>query len=363
MGKFWALCAAVLCLHMGARAVDIVHPVSGPSDIEVRLKDGSVIRGQAPGLDKIRIKMAYGELAFPADDVYCVSIGERVSAETARQVRELLKDLDDDSFTKRGEAQKRLEVIGAAAVEIMRQERGNGSPEVRNRIDALLKKLSADVKANIEDAIKARHLTVSGTLLLDSLVLKSRFGDLTVKLTDVRNIRWLGKGETKTLTLEAKTGVREWVDTGVDVRAGENVVVACAGQMHLFGNNDPLIPAGTRGWGNPNPCLAGTLLARLGPAGKPFEIGALKKWQAASSERLYLRVFVNEQVLRNNTSDEQNSGAYAVKVSTAGWAEDRAATVAPSASDEAQNEAQNETQDSPFVSPREAHDVFGIPRK
>src|SRR5688572_24200408 len=97
----------------------------GATDIEVRLKDGSIIRGQAQGLESISLKMPYGTLTFPAADIYSVTTGERITGEAAKEVVELIKGLDDDNFTKRAEAQKRLEGIGIGASDILKQERVN----------------------------------------------------------------------------------------------------------------------------------------------------------------------------------------------------------------------------------------------
>jgi hypothetical protein len=106
-------------------------------------------------------------------------------------------------------------------------------------------------------------------------------------------------------------GAQAWTDTGITVRAGQQVRVNANGSVQLSDNsNDTATPSGSRvGRRAANAPVqsgpAGGLIARVGDAA-PVYVGANGSFRASSSGRLYLGVnddFVND-----------NSGEYTVTV-------------------------------------------------
>jgi hypothetical protein len=106
-------------------------------------------------------------------------------------------------------------------------------------------------------------------------------------------------------------GAQAWTDTGITVRAGQQVRVNASGSVQLSDNsNDTAAPSGSRvGRRAPNAPVqagpAGGLIARVGDAA-PVYVGANGSFRANNSGRLYLGVnddFVND-----------NSGEYTVTV-------------------------------------------------
>ena len=110
-------------------------------------------------------------------------------------------------------------------------------------------------------------------------------------------------------------GNQRWTDTGIDVQAGQTIVVDAQGSVQLSNNaNDTATPAGARA-GRRTTNLpveqgpAGGLIARVGNAGPTF-LGARGTMRAATSGRLFLGV--NDDYL------DDNSGEYRVNVTVRG---------------------------------------------
>ena len=111
------------------------------------------------------------------------------------------------------------------------------------------------------------------------------------------------------------TGETSWLDTGIDVRAGEHVVVTAAGTMRYADQQADTAPAGiARGFKDLlrvlpfNEAGRGAVIGRIGDAdtSQPFLIGAKRDLVSPTSGRL--SVGINQ--LHNDTGD----GTYTVRM-------------------------------------------------
>ena len=99
-------------------------------------------------------------------------------------------------------------------------------------------------------------------------------------------------------------GDRQWIDTGINVRAGETIIVSADGQIRLSRNNRDFATAagstqGRRIAGSPIPSApAGALLMRIGNM-SPMFVGDNRTIRAARGGRLYLGV--NDDYFDDNT--------------------------------------------------------------
>jgi hypothetical protein len=289
----------------------------GPLDIEVRLRDGSQTHGELMGPDTLKLKTAYGALSFPITEVRQIRFGVRVSEKDMRSIQEAIALLDNDDFGRRDEAQKTLETFGAGAMAPLKTAlAASNSPEVRNRIDGVLKRLAKkDNTEQSDDQVSANGLDVTGELDLKEFRCKSPLGDLTVKIEDVESIRWLAGGRFKSLTLEAKKGLIAWIDSGLTVAPGESVSVSASGSITLLGyQSDPM---GNKDFGT-TPFMVGSLIGRIGKSGEPFLIGSGKKWTATERERLYLKIFCTDDQSRQ-LHRQPSTGSYRIRAATGVW--------------------------------------------
>lgn len=297
-----------------------------PRDVEVRLQDGSLFRGEIDALETVVIKTLYGTLTVPISDMLRIDRGERVSEKDTKDIAETLKDLDNEEFAKRSAAQYKLETMPAAAAETLKAARGTASPEAKNRIDTILKKLAAKAqnkRIQTEDSVRTVRFEATGTLQFDTVKIKSRVGELAIKLDDLQTVRWLNRGEQKSLTLEPNATMGEWVDTGIDSFPGDKIAVAVTGTINPF-NNQEISPTGTDNWGNAGQFMMGAVVGKLGSSGDSFLVGNGKIWQTETKERLYLKINWNHN--RTGRSNEATKGKFSVRIATGSWADDIDAT-------------------------------------
>lgn len=319
-----ALCAASFAGEKKSEPdpTPIIKSKFGPRDVEVRLQDGSLFRGEIKDLETLVLKTAYGALTIPVTDMLRIDRGERVSEKETKDIAETLKELDNDEFAKRSAAQYKLETSSAGAIEVIKAARDTASPEGKNRIDSVLKKLTAkfqNKRVQAEDSVRTVRFEATGALQFDAVKIKSRLGDLQVKLEDIQTVRWLNRGEAKALIMEPNANMGEWVDSGIDSAPGDKMAVTATGSINPF-NNQEINPAGTGIWGNNDPFMMGALVGKLGDNGEAFLIGTGKVWPTDTKERLFLKIYWNFN--RTGRSGDAPKGHFAVKISTGSWADE-----------------------------------------
>ena len=133
-------------------------------------------------------------------------------------------------------------------------------------------------------------------------------------------------GQNRELDLTPASG---WIDTGVDVNAGDALTITASGQMQYATARQPNGPAGlSRGFADlirnlpVNDAGRGALVGRIGSteAARPFFVGESLNYRAPIGGRLFLAI--------NQASNDQATGSYHVKI-------ERAAAAKPAANSEA----------------------------
>ena len=120
---------------------------------------------------------------------------------------------------------------------------------------------------------------------------------MAIKLDDLSGIRWLNRGEQRTMTLDPNTALGEWVDTGIDITPGDRVAVVVTGSINPNNNMD-IGPQGSDNWGNQGGFLMGAVIGKLGTCGESFLIGNGKSWNGEAKERLLRSVHWNTRRCR-----------------------------------------------------------------
>jgi hypothetical protein len=87
-----------------------------------------------------------------------------------------------------------------------------------------------------------------------------------------------------------------WVDTGLDLRAGDEVSISAAGSLELAGGRKVDAAGAPRGWRDllrsypVNSAGQGALIGRLGESSQPFLVGVSLRYTAPRAGRLFLSV-------------------------------------------------------------------------
>ncbi|MGE5341611.1 MAG: DUF6531 domain-containing protein [Candidatus Omnitrophota bacterium] len=97
-----------------------------------------------------------------------------------------------------------------------------------------------------------------------------------------------------------------WLDTGIDVASGQQLVIASSGQGCLAAPNSCFGPDGDPGAGLFNGCHFGALVGKIGTNGSIFCLGSNFQGTMPSTGRLYLGY--------NDSDYENNSGSFDVKI-------------------------------------------------
>src|SRR5476649_1038278 len=63
-----------------------------PHDVEVRLKDGSAVRGELKSTEAIVLKTSFGALKFPIEDIYQITHAQSGAPVDAARIAAAIKD-------------------------------------------------------------------------------------------------------------------------------------------------------------------------------------------------------------------------------------------------------------------------------
>lgn len=319
----WACVVLSLSTCLMAEEVNeptlLVKPKFSIYEIEVKLQDGSLIRGEIKETESIQLKTAYGLLNIPLSEISRIERGERISELDTKAAVQALKDLDSDEFSKRAAAQHTLETGNALISTLIKDAREKASVEARTRIDKILGKLlekNKGKKLQTEDAVRTTRFEATGDLQMSALKLRCRLGLLSISMSEIQSIRWMNSGEMKVFILENNQTVGMWMDTGVEVSQGDRITVNVTGTISTNNDNNEITPIGSENYGNNDKFLVGAVCGRMGQNGEPFLIGNYKSWTAETKERLYVKINWNRRG-RNNDS----KGQFNLKITSGVWAE------------------------------------------
>lgn len=165
--------------------------------IQVQLADDSVIKLTL--LDsQIELQTPHGKLAIPVADIRKVEIGLRISDELASAIRAAIADLGSDQQRKRDAAEALLLKWKEKSYPALKQAAKSGESEMAKKAAELAEKLEETVpEAQLAmpdyDLIHTEKSKIAGKIVSPTLNTRSfAFGDLTLKLADVRAMSTAG---------------------------------------------------------------------------------------------------------------------------------------------------------------------------
>lgn len=306
-------------------------PVVPPEpEYDCRFDDGSVVR-LTVGTSVLTVDSKFGKMTVPLAEVKKIEMGFRYPAGVQAKVRQAVEDLGSTNFRTREAAQKTLLDIGEYAVPLVKAGSASGVPEVAERCVVILKAITAtlpDDKSDpvMEDVITTDEMVIRGKITSDSFKATTKyFGETTVKLVDVRELRPVGGRFIGTFPLDAvkyaAPGWKTFFDTGLDVEKGQPIEITATGKIDLAPQTPGKVTSGPEGGGTqvpgpgsgagsrgPGPApggrafrgdlddgfpsvlyTSGTVYGRIGANGPLFKIGdSYKPGKATESGRLYL---------------------------------------------------------------------------
>jgi hypothetical protein len=275
----------------------------GPSEVEVRLVDGSRIH-MTILQESLEIVTKYGTLTVPTRDIRKIDFGVRPSEEVRKRVADAIGRLGSVSFKEREAASGDLLAIGPLAYLSLQQAKKSTDHEVAHRAETLLEQMrqrfSEDqLHARPDDLVQTVDFTIAGRVTSPTIrAMTTVFGDTQLKVSDLRSIRVLGGQAEVEVNVDASkyASTHTWMDTGVLLSQDDEVSISASGEVDLMTNgarNMVTGPAGSHQWGN-GPGGAGrppgALLGKIGDSGTVFVVGESYKTTCKKEGRIYLQI-------------------------------------------------------------------------
>jgi hypothetical protein len=329
-------CALLVCLlwpGLSFAQTDTKKEEPKPNEAEVRFADGSAVRVQVLQ-ENLEIETKYGKLSVPTNQIRRIEFGARLPDDIAKKVEAAIKKLGDAAFAEREAAVKELVALGAHAYPTLQVAAKGGDAETVRRAQAALEQIREKVSPDqltrpAYDHVQAAEFPFTGRIVSSGIKVKTTyFGDVELKISDLRSIRWVAvAGEVTVAVDAAKYGSppgQQWLETEVQVSAGDGLRITATGQVDLWPQQPGAYMAKASGYGQAGigvPAVGalapgmraqqvpGLLIGRIGPNGKPFVIGELFEGKVTEEGKLYLQIGISPW---GNAS----SGAYEVKIST-----------------------------------------------
>jgi hypothetical protein len=295
----------------------------GLREAEVKFTDGSTVRVLMMQ-ETIEVVTKYGKLVVPTNEVRKIDFGMHIAPEIARRIDDAIAKLGSDTFNLREEAGKELVSLGPQAYPALKNAARSKDIEVAARAKTLIEKIkekfaAGQLRIREEDVIQTSEFTMSGRISSPAIKVRTAyFGDLEVKIGQLRNIRWTaGVSEGAEVVVDAtKFGGQDavWMDTGVTVDTENPLQITAAGQVNLRegvgGNRFMSGPNGRAEYMNQGNGIAhapGALIGKIGENGNIFVVGEKYDSTPMSEGKLFLQIV-------QNPWGNQSSGSYKVKV-------------------------------------------------
>lgn len=311
-----ALAATSLSFGQGNAKKDLPKP----PEAEIRFADGSILRVHVLQ-ENLEVATKYGSLMVPVGQIRKIEFGFRLPAPVEGKIQAAIQRLAAGTPAAREAAVRELVEIGAAAYPALQGATKGTDAEVVRLARAAMQQIreavpAAQLRLPAHDAVHAAEFPIAGRVATEKIKVRTAyFGDVELKVTDLRSIRWLAAGGEHRLSVDAArhgSAHDQWMETEIVVNPHEGLQITASGQVDLWPPQPGgylTTPAGYRQAVGPGGRVGGALLGRIGESGKVFVIG--ERWEGTPSEegKLYLHIVPSPW---NNPS----SGSYEVRVTT-----------------------------------------------
>lgn len=314
-------------------ADDPPAPKKAPDPIahEVKFADGSTIRLNVLETT-VTVNSKYGKLTIPLSDVKRIEFGFRYPDGMKDKVEAVAADLASAEFKARDKASKDILTYGEFALPAVKRAMKGDSPEAVRRATEALRKLEETLPKELlelreYDVIQTADGPVRGTIETTGFKAKTKyFGETTLKLADLRDLRLIGTSGSDQFNLEAakyaKLRWAAWHDTGFEMSGEEALEVTASGKIDQWPQSPGQYPCGPNGStgivmgpdaGVPGgQYKSGALYAKIGEKGTPFLIGESYKGKPTEKGKLYVII------APSHWGNENCTGEYSVKIKTGG---------------------------------------------
>ena len=297
------------------------RPAPDPIDdqlVQLELWDGSTISGKLE-VESLDIETSYGRLTVPIGQIKKVLPGLQSYPELKSRIDTLVESLGDKDFDVRESSQRELSGMGVMVLNLLEGYQNQGSAEQKKRLKEILVELQAiaddlldsgefDSERTLsqKDTIVTREFTIVGAIQTTDFLLQTKFGDLTVKLNDIKAGDRTVFGGQEIVRKQVKVGAeaffqRKPVNTRIRVNRGDRIKISASGVVNWTNWSQNSTPDGLPNQGNYQGITSGKLIARVGTSGKFVEIGTKGEFRASSDGVLYLGIAIQDNYVQQGS--------------------------------------------------------------
>lgn len=293
-------------------------PPVNPRVVRFHLVDGSMISGELT-IDQISVATEFGELVVPIPALNSFTPGLGSYPQVAEEIHGLIEQLGSDDYQTREQAKKDLGRMGLKVRRQLEAKKNDENAERKRHVEQLLKDLEnlAEEQAALveagdgeavaewidDDTIVTSKFSAIGRISPQDFVIKSKYGPLNVKLSDIRKMDREQAGQEPVVRRVEVSGTNlaqlSYKETGIRVEAGDKVTITADGQLVMspWGNNMSSGPEGGQnyGWYIPNKIAGGALIGKIGNSNEEFKIGSRSSFTAKRSGMLKLAIAMQAQ--------------------------------------------------------------------
>jgi len=296
----------------------VPRPKAAPVDprfIRLHLADGSVIAGEL-SVESILVETDFGDLRVPVEKIKSFTPGLESKPAFLANIEKLFNDLGSNDYQARESARKEIVSFGLKIEQELARHGDDGNAERKRHLEAINKEFEelADEYdefdgENVEqlwirgDTIVTTDFTIIGRIAQDSFTVTSKYGPLSVQLSDVElGDRPVGeKGEMRKALSVDGTNLAQlsYKTSGIRVEKGDKITVRADGQLTMspWGSNTMSTPDGgsNYGWFVQNEIYGGALIAKIGSNGKVLKVGSKSTFTAKQSGVLQFAIAMQHQ--------------------------------------------------------------------
>ena len=311
--------------------IPVAHtPKPGSREIRLSLWDGTVVMGNV-NIEYLKVETQFGKLEVPVGNIINFRPGLDSFPALTEKITTLVEQLDDRNFQTRERSHRELVEMGPSIRSVLRgfdpgqsAERKKHLEKIREELEELLENQeewedSGDNEELIRgDTITTRDFTIVGKILQPEFVLDSKYGQLTIALSDIKaaDRTWMQSTQVVTKTVEIQGNAFFQTTpktTRIHVNKGDRIRIRASGtvQWATWGNISSS-PTGITNQGNWKNFNCGALLARIGTGDAYENVGTKTEFVAKSSGVLQLGI-----AMRDNYAQQDHyqwPGSYNAKI-------------------------------------------------
>lgn len=288
--------------------------------VRFHMWDGSIVGGEVQ-MDTISVRTEFGQLEIPVEDIQRFYPGLKSFPDLASKIEKLVEDLGDKDFDIREKAKRDLLAMGIQIRNELDRFDDGGSAERKKRIMEIKKEINDELDSREEndlandllnqplirgDKIDTPLFSIVGKIQQEEFVLTSKFGELKVKLADVRMADRAFTNTPEVLKKKCEVDGQAFFQknthsTRIRLNKGDKVSINADGIVQWTNWSSSSTPDGLSSQGKYRNIRGGTLCARVGANGEIIKIGSKGKFVAKRSGVLFLAIAMQDSYANNSS--------------------------------------------------------------